>query len=77
MVHPEIVKTKPESIDVQSDELEETSVSTKDSPAGSLNVSNGFSGLIFTDILQHEIKSKSIHDNLKKRYAEGKEARNC
>ena len=49
LVHPEILKTKPESIDVESNNkleqqsLQETpSISTKDSPTGSLNISNGF-----------------------------------
>ena len=87
LLHPEILKTKPETITVESDNESEQqrqspqmsttsgSNSTKSSPCDSLNVSNGYSSIVLTDILQHEIKAKSIHENLKKRYSEGKQAR--
>ena len=87
LLHPETLKTKPETITVESDNESEQqqqspqtstksgSISTESSPCDSLNVSTGYSSVVLTDILQHQIKAKSIHENLKKRYSEGKKAR--
>ena len=86
LVHPEIIKTKPKVIEID-DRLETTTMSTATTTTttdslpftqqSSLNFKDGYSGLIFTDVLQNALKEKCVYENLKKRYAKAKVVKNA
>lgn len=80
LLHPDILKTKiqevePSSIDsttVTSQSSTISSLTTSSSGDINLNIVNGFAGACVTDLMQEAMRSRAVHDNLKKRYTEGK-----